>query len=140
MSTTLALNAPPPEWLFLANTYLETQDIKETAQAIGVAPDLVTDVLGRPEVKRYLDQIYLDMGYRNRHKLAALLDKIIENKVDEATESGMYTNKDLVDLIALQHKMRMEELKASQASQAPLVQINTQNNYSSLVEELMSGN
>ena len=60
----------------------------------------------------YIDTVYLDTGYRNRFKLSETLDLLIEKKLEEADETEIYTNKDMADLLALAHKMRVEEMKA----------------------------
>ena len=73
--------------------------------------------------------MFLDTGYRNRFKLGAALDDLIERKLEEAEESEMYSNKDLADLIQMAHKMRMDELKAqAEMEKAKASQIKTQNN------------
>jgi hypothetical protein len=87
----------------------------------------------------------MDLGYRNKFKLAALLDEVIENKLAEARESEMYSSKDLADLIALSHKMRMDEIKAEQQSTTIKQQTNVQinetpfghGNYGKLMEKLL---
>ena len=48
---------------------------------------------------------------------------MIQSKLDEAQETGMYSNKDLADLLQQAHKMRMDEIKA----QADLEKINQTN-------------
>jgi hypothetical protein len=100
-----------PESLEVANTYIEEGSIKKVAEKLHISVERVTDVLALSEVKRYIDAIYLDTGYRNRNKIAGLMDKIIESKLLEAEESEIYSNKDLVDILVLAHKMKMEELK-----------------------------
>ena len=56
--------------------------------------------------------MYLDSGYRNRSKLASVLDDLIDRKLEEAEETEMYSSKDLADLLQMAHKMRMDEIKA----------------------------
>ena len=51
-------------------------------------------------------------SYRNRFKLSETLDLLIEKKLEEADETEIYSNKDMADLLALAHKMRMDEMKA----------------------------
>lgn len=99
----------------------------ETADALAVSPDRVAQILDKREVKSYIDQVYLDQGYRNRSKLAGLLDRVIDAKVEEAEETELYSEKDLADLIKLAHQMRMDEAKLQKES-APRVQVNQQNN------------
>lgn len=138
-----------PEGLDLANKYLETGNIADTAKALCITTDKVVEMLDKAEVKRYIDAVYLDMGYRNRNKLGALLDEIIESKLEEARESEMYTSKDLVEIIQLSHKMRMDEIKALKDAPTAVknqtnVQINGDSafgsgNYGKLMEKLING-
>ena len=79
---------------------------------------------------------------------------MIQSKLDEAQETGIYSNKDLADLMQQAHKMRMDEIKAQadlqRATQSNLknqtnVQINEgipfgQGNYGKLMEKLLNGN
>ena len=51
--------------------------------------------------------MFLDTGYRTVSKLGQALDTLIE-KTEEVEESEIYSNKDLADLYALAHKMRMD--------------------------------
>ena len=112
----------------------------------------VQEYLGKREIKQYIDQVYLDTGYRNRFKLATTLDDIIDKKLEESEESQIYTNKDLADLIQMAHKMRMDEIKAmaelekakaSNIKNQTNVQINSelpfgQGNYGKLMEKLLT--
>lgn len=139
---TQALSAPAPEWLEIANTYLELQSQERVAAQLQVPLHLVAETLARKDVRTYLNEIYLDTGYRNRHKLGDLLDKIIESKLEEAVETGVYSGKDLLDIITLIHKMRMDEAKLQQTTteikQQTNVQINdTGGNYGKLMERLL---
>ena len=136
---TTSLTAPAPEWLEIANSYLTTQSIDRTAAELGVGLHLVSEVLARKDVRTYLNEIYMDTGYRNRNKLGELLDKIIESKLEEAAETGMYSSKDLLDIIALVHKMRMDEAKLGAPENQTNVQINTAigGNYGKLMEKLL---
>jgi hypothetical protein len=137
-----------PEGLEIANKYLETQSVEETARAMYISEEAVTNVLNKTEVKRYIDSVYLDLGYRNRFKLGNLLDRIIDAKLEECEETEIYTNKDLVDLITLAHKMRMEELKHQKDTTTIRNQTNVQINesnpfgggkYGELMEKLVGG-
>ena len=134
-----------PEGVEVANAYITMGSIKEASNILSIPEDKVAQVLATREVKKYIDTIYLDTGYRNRYNIASLLDTMIQSKVDEAAESEVYSNKDLADLLALAHKIRMEESKADRES-SPIknqtnVQINEGNmfgggNYGKLMEEL----
>jgi hypothetical protein len=106
-----------PEGFDIANAYLQYGSVEEVANLLEVPQHEVVAILQRRDVKDYIDGIYLDLGYRNKNKLGALLDKMIESKLEEAEESGVYTSKDLFQLIELAHKMRMDELKLTQTPQ-----------------------
>jgi len=138
-----------PEGLEIANSYLMYGNIKAVAQDLSIPENKVAEYLNKREVKSYIDTVYLDTGYRNRNNIASLLDDIIATKLQEAEESGMYTKKDLVDLLTLAHKMRMDEIKAVQQETTNIktqtnVQINEglpfgSGNYGKLMEQLLQG-
>ena len=140
-----------PEGLEVANTYLQLGNITEVCQELSLDENTVSEFLNKREIKQYIDQVYLDTGYRNRFKLANTLDNIIEEKLAEAEESQVYTNKDLADLLQMAHKMRMDEIKAmaelEKAKTSPIkqqanIQINElpfgQGNYGKLMEKLLT--
>ena len=123
-----------PEGLEVANAYLELGNIQAVCVRLKLDEGECSEILAKREVKGYIDQVYLDTGYRNRFKLAtALDDDIIDRKMEEAEESEIYSNKDLADLLQMAHKMRMDEIKAQadlEKAKASNVknQINIQNN------------
>jgi hypothetical protein len=122
-----------PEGLEVANAYLELGNIPAVCARLAIDESECSEILNKREVKTYVDQVYLDTGYRNRFKLAGALDDLIERKLEEAEESEIYSNKDLADLIQMAHKMRMDEIKAQselEKAKASNVknQINIQNN------------
>ena len=141
-----------PEGLEIANAYLELGNLPSVCATLGVDENTVQEYLGKREVKQYIDQVYLDTGYRNRFKLANTLDDLIDKKLEESEESQIYTNKDLADLIQMAHKMRMDEIKAmaelekakaSNIKNQTNVQINSelpfgQGNYGKLMEKLLT--
>ena len=140
-----------PEGLEIANCYLQFGNIKAVTEYIGVSEDKVVELLNKREVKRYIDTVYLDLGYRNKNNIGSLLDEMIQSKLDEAQETGVYSSKDLADLLQMAHKMRMDEIKAQaellKAENASIknqtnVQINEslpfgQGNYGKLMEKLL---
>ena len=113
----------------------------------------VVEVLNKREVKKYIDTVYLDMGYRNKNNIGSLLDEMIASKLEEAQESGVYSSKDLADLLQMAHKMRIDEIKAqtdlakaegSNIKNQTNVQINEgvpfgQGNYGKLMDKLLNG-
>ena len=140
-----------PEGLEVANSYLTFGNIRAVVEQLGVQENKVVELLNKREVKKYIDTVYLDMGYRNKNNIASLLDEMIESKLDEAKESGVYSNKDLADLLQMPHKMRMDEIKAQadlQKAEATNVKSQTnvqineglpfgQGNYGKLMDKLL---
>ena len=140
-----------PEGLEVANSYLTFGNIRAVVEQLGVQENKVVELLNKREVKKYIDTVYLDMGYRNKNNIAGLLDEMIESKLEEAKESGVYSNKDLADLLQMAHKMRMDEIKAQaelEKAQATSVKSQTnvqineglpfgQGNYGKLMDKLL---
>ncbi len=142
-----------PEALEVANCYLQTQDIRAVADELSLPIDLVTDIMNRREVKAYVDHVFLDTGFNNRYKMRRAMDAIISKKFAEMEESGMGSNKDIVEIMALSHKMTMDMLNAQIALEkvraeksTPKSQVNVQindsgvSNYDKLLSKLMGGN
>lgn len=141
-----------PEALEVANCYLQCQDINVVAEQLDMPVDLVTKLLDKSEVKMYIDHVYFNMGFNNRFKMRAAMDAIIKKKFQELQESEMGSTKDIADLLALSHKMTMEEMDKQLAiekakASAPKSQVNVQINegfsdgskYGSLIERLING-
>jgi len=143
-----------PEGLEIANSYLQFGNIRGVCQHLQVTENKVVEALNKREVKKYIDTVYLDMGFRNKNNIASALDEIIASKLEEAQESGMYSNKDLADLVQIAHKMRMDEIKAQADAEKATTNIRTQNNvqindgsipfgqgnYGKLMDKLLNGN
>ena len=118
-----------PEGLEIANSYLQFGNIRGVCQHLQVSEDRVVESLNKREVKKYIDTVYLDMGFRNKNNIATALDEIIQSKLEEAQETGMYSNKDLADLLQMAHKMRMDEIKAqAELEKAKATSIKNQTN------------
>lgn len=140
-----------PEGIEIANLYLQYGNIREVCNYLSIAEDTVVSTLNKREVKQYIDTVYLDMGYRNRNNLASVMDDMIASKLEEAVETGIYSKKDLADLLQMAHKMRMDEIKAQAELEKATtvrnqtnVQINEgipfgQGNYGKLMEKLLNG-
>ena len=125
-----------PEGLEIANKYLTSGSVEDVSSELNVSKDIVVSTLSKREVKHYIDTVYMDIGYRNRFKLGQTLDTIIDNKMEEAEESEMYSSKDIADLLNLAHKIRMDELKAqTELEKAKAGNIRTQNNVQVLTDQ-----
>lgn len=139
-----------PEALEIANSYLQSQNIAQVAHDLGVSTDTVTSQLSRREVKAYIDAVFLDVGFNNRFKIRSAMDALIQQKFQELEEAGIGSSKDIADLLALSHKMTMEqldrqikleELKQKNINNQVNVQVNEFGNnskYGNLVEKLIS--
>ena len=139
-----------PEGLEIAKVYLETQDINITATRLGIDQLQVAQYLEKPEVKNYVDQVYLNAGYRNRFRLAEIMDQIVERKLTELNEAEVGSSKDILEILQFAHKLRLDELaaqtkleaaRASQVKQQTNIQINSpygDSNYGRLLDQLLN--
>jgi len=128
--------APPaldPAMLTVANDYLAGQSIDEIAKNHLLTMDQVTSIIENKDVKSYIDNVYLSQGYLNRAKRLAVINKVIDEKLQEAFESGVYTKKDLLDWMKLLNDMETQARPKRDVGVA--VQIN--NNYDSLMKDLL---
>jgi phage terminase small subunit len=143
-----------PEGLEIAQVYLKTQNIDETARELKLSPIIVQQYLEKSEVKNFVNDVYLNSGYRNRFKIAELMDQIIEKKLEELQEAEIGSSKDILEILTLAHKMRMDEINAQaklEAAKAQTVksqtniQINSaapygDQNYGKLLDKLLDAN
>ena len=138
-----------PEGMEVANSYLQFGNIRAVVDNLGVPEYRVTEILNKREVKKYIDTVYLDTGYRNKNNIATVLDEMIASKLEEAQETGVYSSKDLADLLQMAQKMRMVDIKAQADAETATavrtqtnVQINEgvpfgQGNYGKLMDKLL---
>lgn len=143
-----------PEGYEIAQIYLKTQSIETTAKELKLSPLQVQQYLEKPEVKNFVNDIYLNSGYRNRFKIAELMDQIIEKKLQELEEAEIGSSKDILEILTLAHKMRMDEIsaqakleaaKAQSVKQQTNIQINGtapygDQNYAKLLDKLLDVN
>jgi hypothetical protein len=130
-----SLEAPPldPVMLALANDYLSGKGIDELADEYGISEDRVTSVIEKKEVKNYIDSVFATQGYLNRIKRINLINSVIDQKIQEAVETGIYSKKDLLDW--MKHLQEVETgLKPKTQGPQVAVQIN---NYDKLMRDLM---
>jgi predicted transcriptional regulator len=135
-----------PEVREVVNTYLETMDIAQTANILDMDKETVSAYLKKKEVKAFIDNVFLETGYNNRFKIAAVMERVIEQKLRDMEESELGSNKDILDILALQHKMRMDELNLllkhqelqNKESVNNNIQINNYgSNYAALMEKIL---
>jgi len=130
-----SLEAPPldPVVLALANDYLSGKGVVEIADEYGITEDRVTAVIEKKEVKNYIDSVFATQGYLNRIKRINLINQVIDQKIQEAVETGIYSKKDLLDW--MKHLQEVEkDLKPKTQGPQVAVQIN---NYDKLMRDLM---
>lgn len=141
-----------PEALEVANQYLQCQNVQKTAQELGLSSEMVSEILDRREVRSYIDTIFMDFGFNNRFRVREVMDAIIQKKLQELDEAEVGSSKDIAELLALSHKMTMEQLdmqikleKVRSANTRVNTQVNVQMNefgtdgtkYGSLISKLL---
>lgn len=133
LNKTLEAPALDPVVLAIANDYLSGMEITQIAEEYGITSDRVTAVVEKREVKAYIDGVYATQGYLNRGKRLALINRVIDQKLEEALETGIYSKKDLLDWVK-----HLNEIEASvkPKENGPKVAVQV-NNYSKLMEDLL---
>ncbi|QIN92104.1 hypothetical protein [Phage NBEco002] len=125
-----------PEGMDVIEAYLQCgSDVPSAARSLGMSESAFRDIMNRSEVKNYLNDIFMESGFRNRDRLFGVLDEVIKRKLEELEETGMGSDQDIMDILWKAHKMKMEEMKmmvelekAKAAVRAPANQTNIQNN------------
>lgn len=125
-----------PEGMDVIEAYLQCgSDVPSAARSLGMSEIAFRDIMNRSEVKNYLNDIFMESGFRNRDRLFGVLDEVIKRKLEELEETGMGSDQDIMDILWKAHKMKMEEMKmmvelekAKAASRTPTNQTNIQNN------------
>ena len=125
-----------PEGMDVIEAYLQCgSDVPSAARSLGMSEIAFRDIMNRNEVKNYLNDIFMESGFRNRDRLFGVLDEVIKRKLEELEETGMGSDQDIMDILCKAHKMKMEEMKmmvelekAKAAVRAPANQTNIQNN------------
>ena len=137
-----------PEFLEVANCYLQNPSTQRVSELLGITTSEVAHVLDQPGVRQYLNTVFFDLGYNNRFRMRSAMDALIRQKFQELEESQTGSSKDISELLALSHKMSMEQLdreiqleKLRQGNQ-PRTQTNIQINdgtskYSQLIHQLL---
>lgn len=143
-----------PEGLQVAQAYLLVGgDMEKTSKELDLPIDIIQQYLDTREVKAYIDRVYEESGFRNRHKIGAVMDALIAQKLEEMDETELGSSKDISELIQMQHKMAMEhmqikikllELEAKKEQQVIQQQTNVQVNalaggegYNALLDKLL---
>lgn len=133
LNRTLEAPALDPVLLAIANDYLSGKTITTIADEYGISEDRVTATLDKREVKAYVDGVFATQGYLNRVKRIALINAVIEQKVTDALETGIYSKKDLLDW--MKHLNDVEaQIKPTAKGPSVAIQVN---NYDKLMKDLL---
>ena len=134
LNSSLETPALDPVLLAIANEYLSGRAIDEIAHDYNISTDRVAATLDKREVRSYIDNVYATQGYLNRVKRLAIINAVIDQKLSEALETGIYSKKDLLDW--MKHLNELEaSVKPKQNGPAVAVQIN---NYDRLMKDLLN--
>lgn len=124
-----------PEGMLVIEAYLEAgSDVSKAALAVGMEEPKFREIMRKPEIKSYLTDIFMESGFRNRDKFFGILDTVLTLKMEELEETGMGSEMDIMDILKLMHKMKMDEMKVqieyekAKQAKAPVHQNNTQIN------------
>lgn len=133
-----SLDAPEldPQHLLVANELLAGKTIPQIAEQYGMSADRVTAIVERNDTKRYVDTVIMNQGYLHRSRRLNIINKVIDEKLMEAAETGMYSKKDLFDWIKLLNDMDRDS-RPKQPTTA--VQVNNTTNYTTLMQDLFKG-
>lgn len=133
LNKTLDAPALDPVLLAIANDYLAGNSIPDIASDYGISTDRVTAVIEKREVKTYIDNTFATQGYLNRAKRLDIINKVIEAKLEEALESGVYSKKDLLDWMKHAHDLE-SAIKPKENKNGTMIQIN---NYDGFMEKIL---
>lgn len=100
-----------PEFLEVANCYLQNQDIVRVAELMDLPVPMVTQILQNKQVKSYIDNVFMNLGFNNQFKMRDAMDAIIRKKFQDLEEADVGSSKDIIEILALSHKMSMEYLQ-----------------------------
>ena len=140
-----------PENLQIANAYLELGNIDKVSEALDIPRDLIAQTLDKREVRSYINQVYFDVGFNNRFNMNQLMTSIIQKKLKDMDEADVGSSKDIIEIIALFHKMNQDfrdhELALEKARGGSTItnQTNVQinggmSNHDNLIEKILKAN
>lgn len=134
INTALAAPAVDPRHIVIANALLSGDSVTDIAFKFNLPEEHISSVLELAEVRRYIDNVYLSQGYMNRSKRLNIINTIIDKKLEEALDTGIYTKEDIYKWLELLHKMERDTRPKSPTT---AIQVNQNNNYHNLLEELL---
>lgn len=139
-----------PEQLEVANAYLQLHDLTKVSEELDISREIVAEILSKREVKAYIDSVFMNLGFNNRFQMRNLMDTIIKKKLEELDQADVGSNKDIIEILTLSHKMsiehmdkeiQLEKIRSGSNRVQTNIQINNdglqQTRYGSLLEKLM---
>ncbi len=137
-------DAISPEGALVANTYLANAcSLNSTSHELNLPTHEISATLADPMIKKYVNGILCETGFRRMEIIMTKLDELIDKKWQELEEADVGSNKDIAELLALAHKMSMEVVKVLTVDDKPGIQKNTQfnmygpGNYGKLMKRLL---
>ena len=132
-----------PQVFEVTTEYVKTLNIQETAKTLQLSAHQIVEILDKKEAKRYVDAIFLEQGYMQRTKLNDVMTQLIDQKLEEMAETGLGSNKDILEILKFAHAMQQDHAKMNKEEQ-PGQQVNIQNNfggenYNRLMERIVQG-
>lgn len=128
-----------PESLQVAEAYLECgNDSKKTAAVLSLPIETIEAELKKNEVRTFINRRFNEFGFRNKNRIFGVMDQLISMKIEEMEESETGSGYDIMDMLKVYHKMKMDEIKAetdsikAQQALAPGKQTNIQNNFGNM--------
>lgn len=147
----LVPDAMSPEGMLAIEAYLSCgNDMSKAATEVGMDEHQYRELMRKPEIKNYLNEIFMESGFRNKDKFFGILDQVLNLKMQELDETGMGSEMDIMDILKLMHKMKMDEYKMmleiekAKQAKAPVHQTNNQinlgggANYNDLITRLVN--
>lgn len=132
-----SLEAPEldPIVLSVANKYIECASLQDIADEYDVPTDVITKTLERKEVQNYINAVFMNQGFINRFRRMKIINDVISQKLQDALETGVYSKEDLLKWMKLLDTM--ETNATTKEKQGPIVAIQVNSNYDTLIEDLM---
>lgn len=127
-----------PEGMRVVEAYLACgSNIDQVGEYLGMPQTAVVQVYNRPEVRNYLNTLFMESGFRNRGKFFGIMDEIVKKKLEDLEESELGSEADILEIMKTYHKMKMDEMamqiKLEEAKAktrpSPINQTNIQNNF-----------
>ena len=130
-----ALDAPEldPQHLVVANELLGGKSIPSISEATGLSVDRVTAITELDEVKRYVDAVYMSQGYLNRVRRMQVINRVIDEKLAEAADTGVWSKRDLLEWMKL-----LNDMDKTSKPKTPTTAVQVNNNYTTLMQDLFN--